>query len=137
MTHFIKISITTCLIALLCPPVFAGDVEISGGKWVEKGYAIKGGWKIVNRDESRFIVFDDKFKTKKGPDLKVYLSRKSIEDVQGKSVAQSSIKISPLQSNKGAQEYEIPNDVNLDDYSSLLIHCEAYSHLWGGGALDK
>ena len=114
---------------------FAVDDEITGGNWVEKGYSIKGGWKIVERDERKFIVFDDNFKTKKGPDLKVYLSAKSIEAVKGGNVAQSSIKIAPLKSNKGAQEYEIPNEVKLEDYSSLLIHCEAYSHLWGGAAL--
>ena len=113
----------------------AGDELIKSGGWTKKGYSIKGDWKIVNRDAKRVIVFEDNFKTKNGPDLKVYLSSKSIEGIEGKSVVSSSINIGELSSNKGYQEYEIPDNVNLDEYSSLLIHCEAYTHLWGGASI--
>ena len=125
------------VIMILMIPIssIAGDSEVASGEWVEKGYAIKGGWKIVQRGDQKIIVFNEDFKTRNGPDLKVYLSKIPIESIKGSDVEQSSVKIGPLISNKGTQEYPIPSDLNLDDFSSVLVHCEAYTHLWGGGAL--
>ncbi|MEM7195250.1 MAG: DM13 domain-containing protein [Pseudomonadota bacterium] len=111
------------------------EQTLSEGGWTGLGYDIDGGWSIVDRDSKRYIVFDENFDTKNGPDLKVYLSKKSVNTVQGRTVVKSSIEISPLKSASGTQEYEIPADVELDDFKSLLIHCEAYSHLWGGSDL--
>ncbi len=139
MTRLAKTSIvlfiTLFWATILINSSFAGENEIASGTWTTKGYAINGGWKIVTRDDKKIIVFDDDFKTKKGPDLKIYLSRKSITNIEGGDVVQSSVKISTLNSHKGTQEYEIPDHVDLSDFASLLIHCEAYTHLWGGAAL--
>ena len=116
--------------------VFADETLHGPGDWVKKSYRIAGEWEIISRDNARFIVFNEDFKTKKGPDLKVYLSKMSIADIEDRDVEPSSIKISALKSNKGHQEYALPADIDLDEYSSMLIHCEAYTHLWGGAALD-
>ncbi len=112
----------------------ADDGE-SSRKWIGKGYDINGGWNISEQDGKQILTFDEDFSTRKGPDLKIYLSRESIQKVKGRSVTKSSVLISPLKSEKGAQQYELPSDLNLDDFSSVLIHCEAYAHLWGGGSL--
>ncbi len=125
------------LTSILVEPNFAADDLIDQGAWQEKGYSIKGEWQIVQRDNQKFIVFNEDFKTKKGPDLKVYLSKVGIQGLDGDRVNSSSVKISPLESHKGAQEYLIPESVNLDDFKSLVIHCEAYSHLWGGADLRQ
>lgn len=122
---------------LLSTSVFADESELASGGWVKKSYSIDGGWKIIQRDDQRLIVFDDEFKTKKGPDLKVYLSKLPIDSIRDSEVEGSSIKISPLISNKGSQEFMIPDNVDLSEYSSVLVHCEAYSHLWGGGELKQ
>ena len=111
------------------------SINSQANEWIEKKYAIKGSWEVVKRDGKSFITFDEKFKTKNGPDLKIFLSNLSIDKVDGKNAVSSSVLLSPLQSSKGAQEYEIPASLNIDDFSSLLIHCEKYSVLWGGGSL--
>ena len=136
MKHY-RNSVLALLFTSLLPGFATGDdSEIASGPWVEKGYEIQGAWSIVERDNQKIIVFDNEFKTRKGPDLKVYLSTLPIETIRDSEVQDSSIKISPLKSNKGKQEYAIPDEVNLDEYSSVLVHCEAYSHLWGGGSLE-
>ena len=123
-------------IALLVAPLSQSLAEtLAGGTWINKSYDIHGSWKIVARDDARYIVFDEDFKTRRGPDLKVYLSTRTVAEVSDRTVAASSIEIAPLQSRKGAQEYEIPEDLDLADYRSLLIHCKSYSHLWGGADL--
>lgn len=117
-------------------PVFAGETDITSGSWIGKGYAIAGGWKIINRNDKNIIVFDENFRTRNGPDLKVFLSKKTVDNVNQSTLNQRGVKLGPLIANKGAQEYEIPTELILQDFSSILIHCEQYSHLWGGGDMS-
>jgi len=59
-------------------------------------------------------------------------TKKAVKDVTGKNATQDAVMIAVLKSNKGAQEYVLPSNIDINDYESLLIHCEAYSVLWGG-----
>ena len=113
----------------------AAAVTAQDQAFFKKRYRIKGTWSLVNRDGKNFIVFSDDFKTKNGPDLKIFLSPKSAEDVTGKNALEGSLNLGVLQNNKGAQEYEIPEGTDLSQFSTVLVHCEAYAILWGGGAL--
>ncbi len=126
-----------CFFTLMSMSLYAENVTTHSGDWVNKKYSIKGSWEVVKRDGKTFLVLDQAFKTKSGPDLKIYLSKLNIDKVKGSTVDSSSIKISPLKSSRGAQEYEIPANIDLNTYASVLIHCEAYSVLWGGGSLLK
>ena len=103
--------------------------------FVKKKKKIKGAWSVVQENGQTLIRFSDDFKTKKGPDLKVFLSPQSITDVTGKTALEGAVLVGPLKSNKGAQDYVLPEGVSLSDFSSVLIHCEAYTILWGGGQL--
>ena len=120
-------------------PAIAQTVAASAASqnqaFFKKKYKIKGTWSLTQRDGQSFIVFSDDFKTKNGPDLKIFLSPKSTADVNGKNAVEGSINLGVLKSNKGAQEYAIPAGTDLSTFSTVLVHCEAYSILWGGGAL--
>ncbi|ASJ70883.1 DM13 domain-containing protein [Granulosicoccus antarcticus] len=112
-------------------PVLAGDEH----GFVSKKYDIKGGWQIVEENGKTLIRFDKSFKTKGGPDLKVFLSPLSIADVSGKTATDNSIQLGKLQSITGSQDYILPDGLSLEDYNSILVHCEQYSVLWGGSDL--
>ena len=112
------------------PTVEAGVVD--SGAWTKKQYKIKGDWELDVSGDQTIIRFHNNFKTKKGPDLKVFLSKKSIKDVTGRNATQDAVLVAVLKSNKGAQEYVLPANIDINDYDSLLIHCEAFSVLWGG-----
>lgn len=109
--------------------------DVENQAFFKKKYRIKGTWSLITRDDKRFIVFSDDFKTKNGPDLKIFLSPKSAEDVTGKNAVDGALNLGVLIKNKGPQEYEIPEGTNLAQFSTVLVHCEAYAILWGGGAL--
>lgn len=105
--------------------------------FVKKRYNIKGTWAVTEQDGQSVIQFNDDFKTKGGPDLKLYLSSNSVSDLESGDVARTSLKLGILKSNRGAQSYIIPDDVKLSDYKSVVIHCEAFSVLWGGFDLKE
>ncbi len=112
-----------------------GAEQSASGSFIKKKKKLKGDWEIVQRGGKSFIVFSEDFRAAKGPDLKVFLSPTSIADLTGKTAVDGSINIGELKSTKGGQEYEIPAGVNLSDYASVLVHCEAYEVLWGGSDL--
>ena len=128
-----------------CAPALAqANIEASvvqeasyatSGDFVRKSKRLKGAWNVEQRDGKTFIVFSDDFRAANGPDLKIFLSPKSIADATGKNAVDGSINIGELKKTKGTQEYEVPAGINLADYGSVLVHCEAYSVLWGGGDL--
>lgn len=132
-TGFISILFLAVFSLLSSFTLHAADAKT--GSWVDKKYDISGAWTIKQTDDQTIISFDQAFKTKKGPDLKIFLSKLSIKEVTGKSATNDSYLVGALKSNKGEQEYILPAGFDISDYSSLLIHCEAYSVLWGGGAL--
>lgn len=107
----------------------------TSGDFIKKSKRLKGSWNVVERDGKTFIVFADDFRAANGPDLKIFLSPKSVSDATGKNAVDGSLNIGELKATKGTQEYEVPAGVNLADYGSVLVHCEAYSVLWGGGNL--
>lgn len=96
---------------------------------------INGTWSIETREDGSYFVLHDDFSTKSGPDLKIFLSKQDVNKVRGRTATNNAVRVSPLKRSSGAQEYKLPDDVNLDDYTSVLIHCEQYSHFWGGANL--
>ena len=106
-----------------------------GQSFVKKKYKIKGHWSVVQENGRTLIRFSDDFKTKNGPDLKVFLSPQSVGEVTGETVLDGAVTLGVLKSNKGSQDYLLPKGVSLANFSSVLIHCEAFSVLWGGGSL--
>lgn len=112
-------------------PAFAADDQT----FVTKKYDVKGSWQIVEENGKTLIRFNKNFKTKGGPDLKIFLSPLSIGDVTGKTATKGAVQLGELQSTKGGQDYILPDGVSLEDFKSVLVHCEQYSVLWGGGDL--
>ncbi|MEL6244921.1 MAG: DM13 domain-containing protein [Pseudomonadota bacterium] len=109
--------------------------ELPSGDFVRKQKRLKGGWHVEQRGEQTVIVFEDDFRAAGGPDLKVFLSPQTVSDVNGKTAVNGSVLLGELTATKGGQEYIVPAGVNLADFESVLVHCEAYSVLWGGGDL--
>ena len=108
---------------------FAGDAT---GTFEKKSFKINGSWTLTEVDGQQVIRFSEDFKTKNGPDLKLFLSKKSVGDLSKSPTFEAPLNLGLIDSNKGSQEYTLPADVNLDDYESILIHCEQYNKLWGG-----
>ena len=71
----------------------------------------------------------ENFKATNGPDLYVYLSTdKGASDY---------IDLGKLKASNGNQNYDIPNDVDLDKYNKVLIWCKAFGVLFGSAELSS
>ena len=123
--------------AQITPQASHVETAVSSGEFTKKRYSVHGSWEIVTIDGNKALKFSDDFKTKNGPDLKVFLSPKPLDTLGKKVSVSNSVNIGVLKSNKGAQIYKLPEGVSLSDYESVLIHCEAYSVLWGGFDIPK
>lgn len=104
----------------------------SNRSFVKRHYSISGNATLVETETGTKIVFSDDFETRSGPDLKVYLSKLPLSQLKDKNVDDNSLKIGVLKSKQGAQSYSLPKGVSLTEYKSVVIHCEAFSKLWGG-----
>ena len=70
---------------------------------------------------NRVLRFED-FRSKNGPDLHVYLS-KEVPASTFAGLGDSEVDLGALKGNVGNQNYDIPADVDLSQYKSVVIYC--------------
>ena len=114
--------------------VIPDDGVLTTGTWIKKKRDSAGTWSITRKDGDLFVELDANFKTRNAPDLKLFLSPLAAADVNKNNALDGSLLISPLNSNKGAQKYQI-TETDLSTYKSILIHCEQYTVLWSAADL--
>jgi hypothetical protein len=71
----------------------------------------------------------ENFQSTNGPDLFVYLATDD--------TASEFVNLGALKANNGNQNYEIPDDIDLDKYGKVLIWCKSFSVLFGSAQLSK
>ncbi len=118
---------------LLALPSSAAAAE--EGVWTKKSFAVSGTWSIVEEGERRYVQLSDDFKTKNAPDLKIFLSNHSLSDANGKNATKGAVLVGALPRVKGAVRLELPADVDVSKFATLLLHCEKYSKLWAAASL--
>ncbi len=89
----------------------------------------------IHRGEGRVSVYPEKvfletdFEVGPGPAFKVYLVPKQMIRRSGDVVGTMYVDLGKLRAFKGSQGYAIPDGVNLADFPSVVIWCEAFSVL--------
>jgi len=131
----LNVSTMATVYAEKSPGIIEATMAQTSQSFVKKKYTIKGEWAIIEKEGQTLLRLSEGFKTKNGPDLKLFLSPSKVETLTGQTATDGSVLISALKTNKGSQDYIIPQSVNLAAFQSILIHCEAFSVLWGGGNL--
>ena len=82
------------------------------------GISVSGEAKIY-QEGNQYKLKLDNFSVSSGPDLKVYLSK-----------AATPTDFVNLGNLTSQTVYQIPQSVNVSNYSHVLIHCQQYSHLY-------
>lgn len=98
-------------------------------------YSVEGEVVVLNDGtEQRFLRFPD-LNADNGPDLNVYLSAAPADGPSG-DLDDDFIDLGDLKGNIGSQNYEIPPDVDLERYSTVVIWCVRFSAGFGVAALS-
>lgn len=85
-------------------------------------------------DGSRFVRLED-LDTSNGPDLFLYLTTNPAGGDEG-AFDDDVVNLGRLQGNLGNQNYELPADVDLDRYGTVVIWCDRFSSAFGAADLD-
>lgn len=109
---------------------------LAEGSFIDKAHASSGVASVLNDGSSqRFLRFED-FETDNGPDLFVYLT--SADAAAGDNEFDRDgefINLGELKGNIGDQNYEIPVDVDLDQFDTVVIWCRRFSVSFGAADL--
>ncbi len=108
-----------------------------GNTWAKKNYNVSGNWSVETNNGKTFLILSSDFKTSKGPDLKIFITKKSNSTIsKNEAVEKYGVLLGPLKSYKGAQKYLIPAGVAISDYKTIVIHCEKYTKVWGVASIQ-
>ena len=77
----------------------------------------------------RAVFLESDFEVGPGPAFKVYLVPKAMIRRSGDVADTMYVDLGQLRAFKGSQRYDIPAGVNLADFPSVVIWCEAFSVL--------
>lgn len=83
-------------------------------------------------DGTRVLRFED-FSVTNGPDLRVLLVPSSDPVTDG---IDGYLELAPLKGNVGSQNYEIPPDVDLSAFGSVVIYCKPFHVLFAVAVLE-
>ena len=112
-----------------------GKVVGFGTEWTKKSKKASGAFEIVVDGDRTVIRLADNFKTSKAPDLKFVLTNRSPRRASSKNALDGGTIVGLLESNRGAQEVEVPAGVDVSKFKTLLIHCEEFTKLWAASTI--
>lgn len=109
-------------------------VEASGS-FMSRSHPTEGSALVLGDGSGvRFLRFED-FRTDNGPDLNVYLSA-AAPDAPAGAFDDDFVDLGDLKGNVGAQNFEIPADVDLGHYSTVAVWCVRFSVVFGVAELN-
>ena len=103
--------------------------ELSKGSFTSYAHETKGSASLVEADGKTYLRLSD-FSTSNGPDVHVYLVKGSDASQAGVNKA-GFLDLGVIKGNIGDQNYEIPADVDLAVYDTVLIWCVRFSSPFG------
>ena len=110
----------------------AAPVVIAAGSFVDADAIHKGTGSATLYalpDQRHLLRFED-FRTTNGPALVVYLARHPAPTQASDVVDGGYLSLGKLKGNVGNQNYEIPADIEIADYNSVVIWCELFGVLF-------
>jgi hypothetical protein len=120
-------------LAQATPPATVATGSFAGVLHKTSGKAI-----ILRTADGGHVLRLEDFSTSNGPDVRVYLVKgthaNDSDFIKGGSA--NFVDLGPLKGNVGNQNYQIPTNVNLDDYKSVSIWCRRFATNFGAAPLE-
>ncbi|WP_420718006.1 DM13 domain-containing protein [Streptomyces sp. H34-S4] len=122
------------------PPAQTGPQTLGQGGLISHEHTTTGTAKLIRLPDGSRTLRLENLDTSNGPDLRVWLTDAPVkEGTAGWRVFDDGkyVSLGKLKGNKGDQNYEIPADVNLADYTSVTIWCDRFDVSFGAAELAK
>jgi hypothetical protein len=100
---------------------------ISQGAFKARAHEVEGKALLVRDKDKRILRFED-FETINGPNLHIYLSSELGDD--------DFLDLGKIKATKGNVNYEIPENVDLERYSKVLVWCVPFGVLFSYAELN-
>ncbi|MEV8533149.1 DM13 domain-containing protein [Streptomyces sp. NPDC051211] len=113
---------------------------VAQGTLISHEHATTGTVKLLRLADGSHTLRLENLDTSNGPDLRVWLTDAPV--IQGRDGWHvfddgKHVSLGELKGNKGDQNYPVPADVNLADYTSLSIWCDRFNVSFGAAALNR
>ncbi len=103
--------------------------EISSGTFVSLvGHSAEGTARLLQIGDRYFVRFEDDFRVTNGPDLFVHFGKDDGYLAEAR--------LGALKGNVGSQNYEVPAELNPEDYNEVWVWCRAFSVPFGKAVLQ-
>jgi len=115
-------------------------VVLAAGEFISHEHGTSGEAFILELPDGTRVLRIQDLDTSDGPDLQVWLTDAPVIDgVDGWGVFDDGryVNLGDLKGNVGNQNYKIPADVDLADYSSISIWCARFAVSFGAAELAK
>lgn len=111
-----------------------GPVALASGSFESRSrYTVEGTATVYRLEDGSRILRLEEFSSTNGPDLFVYLTTADSADSDD-DLNRDFVDLGVLKGNIGSQNYEIPDDVDLDRYDTVVVWCRRFTV--GFGAAD-
>lgn len=111
-------------------PVTVEPVALAEGLFqgADSFHQAAGTARLVATDGKKYIRFEDDFTVTNGPDLFVYLGNNGQYDAD--------TNLGRLKGNVGSQNYEVPAEIDVSQYSEVWVWCRAFFVPFGHAVLQ-
>jgi hypothetical protein len=108
------------------------NMLLRAGRFESVRHSASGRAQAINLAEGGNVLTLTDFEVDNGPDLRVYL-------VAGPATTEGAVEdfidLGGLKGNVGNQQYELPGNLDVDRYSTVVIWCRAFSVLFARAPL--
>ena len=104
-------------------PAPEGNVQIASGRFASIAHEGTGKAAVVELPSGALKLTLSDFETDAGPDLRVYVST----DDPARGDLGDFRDLGALKGNIGDQQYDLPRDIDLQRYSTVVVWCRAFS----------
>lgn len=112
-------------------------VQLRTGSFIDLSHPTSGSIEVVELSSGqRVLRFGDDFLSDPGPDLDIYLSAGTDEMGGGDGFAADFVNLGDMISTSGAQEYVLPDGLDLDQYRTVSVWCIAFDVAFGAADLS-
>ncbi|WP_309238872.1 DM13 domain-containing protein [Streptomyces lunaelactis] len=122
------------------PPAGSAPRTLATGELISHEHNTSGSVRVLQlADGTRALRLED-LDTSNGPDLRVWITNAAVkEGVAGWRVFDDGkyLSLGKLKGNKGDQNYALPEDLDLKQFTSVTIWCDRFDVSFGAAALAR